>query len=211
MSNFFNIFKLGITGGIGSGKTYIARKLSMYGINVIDTDIISNKINSEIVSCKKLIKKNFGNKYLLKNGFINKNLIRNLIFSNLVYKNKIEKILHPLILISSKTKSRFINGPYLILVIPLFKQRNFCELLIDRLCIIDCDNLTQLFRLKLRKDSSAIYKKIILQQFSRKMRLSYSNDIIYNGYNILIKEIRFYIKKKHEKWKNFSYNNMRLN
>jgi len=171
---------IGLTGGIGSGKTTITNYFEELGIDIIDADVIAREVVAVNSPALKAIAEHFGNEYLLADGQLNRSLLRSRIFSNEVDKNWLNELLHPLIRLGIVDKTKSAKSLYCILVAPLLIENNLLAL-VDRVLIVDVSEATQLSRTLLRDSSSATeIKAIIASQTSREARTQAADDIINN-------------------------------
>lgn len=193
------MLKIGLTGGIGSGKSIAARYFKRLGVTVIDAD----EIIHDLLRDPKLVKKiaaYFGKAVLTKQKLDRKKM-RALIFANPKKRRWLEKLLHPLaykkLLAPVKTKD-----PYYILVIPLLLETKKTNL-VDRVLVIDSTQKNQIQRTKMRDHSSiAAIKKIIRAQVTRKQRLKQANDVIVN--NGTTSSLKQKIKKLHRHYTDYT-------
>ena len=173
---------VGLTGGIGSGKTIVADMFSELGIAVIDTDQIAHKLTLPGSSVLKKIIESFGSEYLLENQQLDRKLLAETIFNDAQKKSDLESILHPEIKkVVEKELSLYSDNPYVIVVVPLLFETDFKDM-VDLTLVIDAPEETQISRTKKRdgKTTEEI-KNIIKQQYPRQQRLHSADDIIYNS------------------------------
>ena len=193
------MFIIGLTGGIGSGKSAAATILKRLGLKIIDLD----QITHDLMKPRELgyieIKKEFGEKYIDTKGAIDRKLLREEIFSSLDLKKRIESILHPIIFEEcSKQLNKLKHEKYIVLVIPLlFETKNYISL-IDESLLIDCDIETQIERV-IKRDSisKALANRIIKNQMNRQEKQLLADKIILNDGNInhLKTQLNSYYKK----------------
>ena len=193
------MFIIGLTGGIGSGKSAAATILKRLGLKIIDLD----QITHDLMKPRELgyieIKKEFGEKYIDTKGAIDRKLLREEIFSSLELKKRIESILHPIIFEQcSKQLNKLKHEKYIVLVIPLlFETKNYISL-IDESLLIDCDLETQIERVIERDSvSKALANRIIKNQMNRQERQLLADKVIMNDGNInhLKTQLDSYYKK----------------
>jgi len=180
------MFIIGLTGGIGSGKSAAAKILKELGLKVIDLDQITHELMSPGELGYIEIKKEFGEKYIDTKGAIDRKLLREEIFSSFDLKKRIESILHPIIFKEcNKQLSLLKHEKYIVLVIPLlFETKNYISL-IDESLLIDCDLETQIERvIKRDKVSKALANKIIKNQMNRQEKQLLADKVILNDGNI---------------------------
>lgn len=178
-------FVVGLTGGIGCGKSSASEFFAEFGIVVIDTDVISRQLTQPCGLAIDQIRKTFGNTFLASDGSLDREKMRNLVFSDLESKIKLEKILHPLILSEVVRLVKQAQSPYIVVVIPLLLETNDYDNLIDRVLVIDCEEQQQISRTMARNQlSEQFVRAIMASQVARKDRLREADDVIFNGQDI---------------------------
>ena len=193
------MFIIGLTGGIGSGKSAAATILKRLGLKIIDLDQITHDLMKPSELGYIEIKKEFGEKYIDTKGAIDRKLLREEIFSSLDLKKRIESILHPIIFEEcSKQLNKLKHEKYIVLVIPLlFETKNYISL-IDESLLIDCDLETQIKRV-IKRDSvsKALANRIIKNQMNRQEKQLLADKVILNDGNInhLKTQLDSYYKK----------------
>ena len=180
------MFIIGLTGGIGSGKSAATKILKEIGLKNIDLDQITHDLMKPGNIGYIEIKKEFGEKYIDINNAIDRKLLRNEIFSSLELKKRIESILHPIIFKECNKKlNKLKHEKYLVLVIPLLFETKTYTNLIDESLLIDCSFRTQIERVINRDDvSEALANKIIKNQMSRDKKLLLADKVILNDGDI---------------------------
>ena len=180
------MFIIGLTGGIGSGKSAATKILKEIGLKNIDLDQITHDLMKPGKIGYIEIKKEFGEKYIDINNAIDRKLLRNEIFSSLELKKRIESILHPIIFKECNKKlNKLKHEKYLVLVIPLLFETKTYTNLIDESLLIDCSFRTQIERVINRDNvSEALANKIIKNQMSRDRKLLLADKVILNDGNI---------------------------
>lgn len=175
------MLKIGLTGGIASGKSTVCRLFSQYGIPIIDADVIARQLVEPKQEAYHEIVRTFGNDVCLPNGQINRQYLRKLIFSDDGAKHQLEMILHPRIRLQLFQRSHALNTPYCILAIPLLIEAEMMEL-VDRVLLIDIDLALQLTRLCERDNILVDDAQLIINsQVSRQQRLACADDVITNN------------------------------
>jgi dephospho-CoA kinase len=186
---------IGLTGGIGSGKSATAKYFKDIGIDIIDADYVAKNVLIKNSAGYKLFIHKFGNKFLDKKNEIDRSLLRSEVFSKPDKKIELEKIIHPLV---SEEILSFINNsrsPYCIVMIPLIFETNSSSNY-DRVLVIDCNEEVQISRASLRDNQTVKeIKKIIANQASRKERLSIAHDVILN--NSSLENLKKQVINKH--------------
>ena len=180
------MFIIGLTGGIGSGKSAATKILKEIGLKNIDLDQITHYLMKPGNIGYIEIKKEFGEKYIDINNAIDRKLLRNEIFSSLELKKRIESILHPIIFKECNKKlNKLKHEKYLVLVIPLLFETKTYTNLIDESLLIDCSFRTQIERVISRDGvSEALANRIIKNQMSRDRKLLLADKVILNDGNI---------------------------
>lgn len=178
-------FRVGLTGGIGSGKSKAADFFSQLGAAVIDTDAIAHELTGPGGAAMGDIERAFGQEYLREDGSLDRARMRALVFSTPQSKRRLEAILHPLIRQVSLERVASARTPYSVLVVPLlFETGSYLDLL-DRVLVIDCDEARQIARTMARSklDEDEV-RRIMSAQISREARLAAADDVIVNDADI---------------------------
>jgi dephospho-CoA kinase len=174
-----NIFKIGLTGGIATGKTTVADIFSSLGVEIIDTDEIAKDVVKPGKPALQLIIDSFGEDIIEKKSKkLDRKKLRKLIFENNEYKKNLESILHPII--RQKTLDRIlkIKSKYVIIVVPLLIETGFIEI-VDYVIVVDCPKEIQLKRLLERDQiSKKDGENIIKNQINREDRLKKADTVI---------------------------------
>jgi dephospho-CoA kinase len=189
-------YRIGLTGGIGSGKSTVAGLFREQGISVVDSDVISHQLTQAGGAAIASIGKAFGEEYLTANGALDRAKMRQRIFSDAAAKHLLETILHPLIRAQMLVQAQASPSPYLLLVVPLlFEARNYREL-VQRVLVVDCAEETQVARATQRSglDEQAV-RTIMAQQISRAERLRRADDTIHNDGNL--DDLRQQVRRLH--------------
>jgi dephospho-CoA kinase len=193
---------IGMTGGIGSGKSEASKIFASLNIEVIDLDKISKEITEKNQEAIQEIKNLFGQSLFNKENELDRKKLRDMIFSDKNLKIKLENILHPKILVKVKKKlSVFSDEPYVVIDIPLLFETNQYVPLISRSLVIDCELSDQIERVSKRDGMEiAMVQSIISQQVDRNTRIQRGDDVILNDGSI--ESLEDSIKKLHEKYLN---------
>jgi dephospho-CoA kinase len=173
---------IGLTGGIGCGKSTVASLFARYGAGIIDTDLISHQLTQGGGAAIPAIRAAFGDCYIAEDGAMNRNKMRALVFSDAAARQRLEHILHPMILEQAKWQLLQLQAaPYRILVVPLLSEHSVFRRLVQRVLVVDCDERTQTERVIGRgKMSDTEVRAIIASQISRADRLQLADDVIHN-------------------------------
>ncbi|MGE3919364.1 MAG: dephospho-CoA kinase [Gammaproteobacteria bacterium] len=171
---------IGLTGGIGSGKSIVSEQFKKLGAGIIDTDQIAKELVTKGKPALAEIAKHFGREILDEQGHLNRMLLRDKIFNNLEEKQWLENLLHPMINEEIANQLKETKAPYCIIVIPLLFETNYSDF-IQRVLVVDSPEQLQIERASKRDQSSeANIKKIICHQISRTERLARADDVIIN-------------------------------
>ncbi len=196
------MLKVGLTGGIGSGKSTVTKLFSnLYCIPIIDADIIAHQLVKPGQVALSLIQQKFGNAIINKEGLLNREKLKETIFSNPVKKKQLEEILHPLIYQQMQSEFDQQTTAYCILSIPLLMETRMTAF-VDHILVIDCPVKIQIERVRERDQlSTQRILSIIASQVTREYRLSHADDIIdnSNSNNPLAEQV----KKLHNQYKLF--------
>ncbi|MGZ8135749.1 MAG: dephospho-CoA kinase [Methylococcaceae bacterium] len=175
------MLKIGLTGGIGCGKSTATDLFAKLGAPVIDADHIAHRLVEKGQPALNLIQQVFGAETLTPDGSLDRKSLRNIIFSDHVQKVKLESILHPLIYDAIRAEAKQINAPYCIICIPLLFETGMIDT-IDRVLVIDCPVEVQIARVSRRDHLDAKSVQSILDnQVSRAFRIANADDLIDNS------------------------------
>lgn len=182
---------VGLTGGVGSGKSSVAQYFAGLGIPVVDTDEIAHALVEPGAPALAELVSSFGPDMLTAQGRLDRARLRARVFADADAKSQLERILHPRILAASAAQLGALDSPhgYAILVVPLlFEAHGFLEL-VDRVLVVDVDNATQLRRVAKRPGlDEATAERIIANQLPRQERLQRADDILANDGDLLALE-----------------------
>lgn len=174
------MLKIGLTGGIGSGKSTVAKCFSDYNTPIIDADIIAHQLVKPGKPALSLIKKEFGKQIINNDASLNRKKLQKIIFTDSDKKKQLEEMLHPLIYEQMQTEFDKQSSAYCILCIPLLMETNKTDF-VNRILVVDCPVENQIERVKQRdKLLTGHILSIISSQVSRKYRLSQADDVIEN-------------------------------
>ena len=176
-------FVVGLTGGIGSGKTTVAQLFADLGAAVVDTDLIAHELTSAGGRAMPAIAAAFGQDVLYGDGSLNRAAMRRLSFSDPLQRQRLEGILHPLIREESLTNCRRAEGssPYVLLVVPLLIESGAYRDHVNRILVVDCDETRQIERVMARSGlSENEVRAIMAVQANRLTRLAAADDVVDN-------------------------------
>ncbi len=173
--------RIGLTGGIASGKSTVADMFAARDIPVIDTDVIAREVVSPGQPALAEIRERFGERMLDAAGNLDRTAMRKLIFSDDQARRDLEAILHPRIGAEARRQSQAAGGPYQIIVVPLLADSALRDF-VDRILVVDCDEERQVERL-LARDAESIEqaRRILAAQSAREDRLAIADDVITNN------------------------------
>ncbi|MEB0162915.1 dephospho-CoA kinase [Glaciimonas sp. CA11.2] len=178
-------FLIGLTGGIGSGKTTVANLFAERGVAVIDTDMIAHQLTAANGAGIAAIHAAFGRDFIAPNGAMDRKKMRELVFSDATAKQRLEAILHPLIRAGTALEIQAARGLYVMLGIPLLVESGSWKQRVTRVLVVDCDEQTQIERVMQRNTMTASQVQAIMAvQATRTQRLQVANDVIFNNSNV---------------------------
>jgi dephospho-CoA kinase len=198
-------FKLGLTGGIGSGKTQVANLLARWGASVIDTDLIAHSLTAPGGKAIDQIQQVFGADLIDSSGALNRARMRELVFAHPARRAELEAILHPLIAQAVRQEAELAQGLYIVFVVPLLVESGRWRQQIDRLCVVDCDQATQIQRVQSRSGIElATIQKILAAQATREQRLAVADDVIDNSWAVSMAALEKQVLVLHQGWCNLA-------
>ena len=203
------MFVVGLTGGIGCGKSVAAQFFQDLGVPVTDVDVISHALTAANQPIIHEIKQLFGSEYISSDNSLNREAMRKLIFSNSQARLKLNALMHPTILKKATEQLQYhaqtqsdtdhLTIPYQVLVVPLLFNNPHYLAHIDHILVIDCDEYAQIKRVKARSQlTDAEILSIIKIQTSRKNQLRMANDVIVNDGNL--EKLRKSVIEIHQKY-----------
>lgn len=200
MQSFMN-FVVGLTGGIGSGKSAAAERFAARGVPVIDTDAISRELTGRGGAALAAIRDAFGEAVISAEGELDRAALRRIVFADPVARRRLEGILHPLIRAESEVRlCRLASAEYAILVVPLLIESGDYRARVDRVCVVDCPEELQIARVMAR---SGLHRDevmaIIAAQASRQARLAAADDVIDNSQGLA--ELDAQVARLHETYR----------
>ncbi len=144
------MFSVGLTGGIGSGKTTVADLFGKLGATIVDTDLIAHRITAPQGLAMPLIAREFGAEFVAADGSLDRAKMRALVFSDESARKRLEAITHPLIREETEREARTAQGAYIVFVVPLLVESGTWKTRVDRVLVVDCDVETQIARVTAR-------------------------------------------------------------
>ena len=173
--------RIGLTGGIASGKSTVAAMFSELGVPIIDTDVIAREVVMPGQPALDELRERFGQSVIGTDGNLDRAAMRKIVFADDKARRQLEAILHPRIGAETRRQSELADGPYQLIVVPLLPQSALLEF-VDRVLVVDCDEALQVQRL-LARDAETIEQaqRMLAAQSSRSERLSIADDVIDNS------------------------------
>ena len=174
---------VGVSGGIGSGKSAVAEQFARLGAAVVDTDHVAHALTAPGGAAIPAIRQAFGDAVILPDGALDRVAMRRCVFSHVGDRQRLEAILHPLIRAESQRRCAAAEAPYVLLLIPLLAETMAAApyRFLDRVLIVDCDAATQVARVKQRNGlSESEVKAIMATQVSRETRRALADDVVVN-------------------------------
>lgn len=184
MNAVFTSYRLGLTGGIGSGKSTVAQLLAALGAAVIDADAISRATTSKNGAAMEAIANCFGTSVVAADGALDREKMRALVYSDANAKKRLEAIVHPLVSQGIDMQAQLaqtLGAPCIVFDIPLLVESHHWRTTLDRILVVDCTSETQIARVAARDGATeADVRKILAVQASRAWRLSAADMVVFN-------------------------------
>ena len=190
---------VGVTGGIGSGKTTAARLFAECGAGLVDTDEIALRLTQPGQPAVAEIARRFGPQYLTPAGALDRQRMRSHVFSDPGAKAQLEAILHPLIRMQVAEQVRASDAPYVLVLIPLLVETGGYPTLVQRVLVVDADEAVQIARTMARSALSEEQVRAIMRtQATREQRLAAADDIIDNNGDL--EQLRLQVQALHARY-----------
>jgi dephospho-CoA kinase len=192
------MLRIGLTGGIGSGKTTVANLFADLGVPIIDTDEIARSLTHPAQPAYEQIVRSFGRGILDAGGEIDRARLRALVFNDVAQRRTLESILHPRIHAEVARRVAALTFPYCVIVVPLLIEAHFRDL-VDRVLVVDCEEATQVQRVAARSAlSETEIRAIMASQLSRAARLKHADDTIRNDAGL--EALRAAVQQQHQQY-----------
>jgi dephospho-CoA kinase len=194
------MFVVGLTGGIGSGKSTVADLFAARGVPLVDTDLIAHRITAPHGIAMPHIAAEFGTEFVAADGSLDRARMRTLVFSDETARKRLEGITHPLIRAETEREEREAQGPYVIVVVPLLVESGTWKNRVNRVLTVDCSVDTQIARVMSRNGfSREQVLAIIARQATREARLAAADDVIVND-NQPLEELEAQVDAHHREY-----------
>ncbi|SUA53645.1 Dephospho-CoA kinase [Oligella ureolytica] len=195
-------FKIGLTGGIGSGKSTVTKLLEKLGVVIIDADKISRASTASGGEAIEAIRVAFGDAMIDDTGALDRAKMRELVFQEADARQRLEAIVHPIIQTHMRIQAEQATSAYVIYDIPLLIESvERYRPQFKRICVVDCDEETQISRVQSRSQLTVDeIRRIIASQASRADRLVHADDVIHNGVGVDLAELQRQVHQMHECW-----------
>ena len=191
--------RIGLTGGIASGKTTVTQRFAELGVPVIDADVASRNVVEPGKPGLAQVVQRFGGGILDADGRLDRRALRNLIFKDSSLRKALDAILHPLIRAEMEREAAQATAPYVVMAIPLLVEGGSAGKRVDRVLVVDADETLQIQRLQARDGSSEEQARAILSsQATRAARLSHADDVLLNAGSVA--ELRQAVDRLHEQY-----------
>jgi len=190
---------VGLTGGIGSGKSAASGMFEALGAAVVDTDAISRALTAPGGAAIAEIRERFGPESIAADGGLDRERMRLLVFRDAASRARLEGILHPLIRARTRDAIAVARGPYVIVVVPLLFETGACMEFIQRVVVVDCEEEEQIRRVMARSGLAAgEARRIMATQLPRAERLRRADDVLHNSGNI--EALRSQVEQLHARY-----------
>ena len=175
-------FVVGLTGGIGSGKSAVANAFASLGVEIVDADLLAHRLSVPGQPGYAAIREAFPDVELTPDGEIDRARLRSRVFADPRARVRLEAALHPLIAAAAKREIAAWRGPYGVTVVPLLLERGKLASAVDRILVVDCPEDAQVLRVVARSGMTpAEVRAIMATQASRQARLADADDVIDNA------------------------------
>lgn len=195
------MFSIGLTGGIGSGKSKVADWLAEWAATVIDTDRIAHDLTAPGGAAIEPLRAAFGTEAIGSDGALDRDWMRARVFADPAARRRLESVLHPMIDRSVRDQAARARGRYLVFVVPLLVESGRWRDRVDRVCVVDCDPETQVGRVRARSGLTRdTIERIMSAQASRADRLAAADDVIVNDGSTDLDTLRQNVSLLHQAW-----------
>lgn len=179
-------WRLGLTGGIGSGKSTVGARLQALGAELIDADAISRQSTAAGGAAIEAIRAAFGDGFIDGEGALDRAAMRERVFQDATARQRLEAIVHPIVAEGMAARVRDSRAPCIVFDVPLLVESPRWRVQLDRVLVVDCSEATQVRRVRARSgwDDATIHA-VMAQQASRARRLSAADIVLFNDEDVL--------------------------
>ena len=175
-------FIVGLTGGIGSGKSAVTERFAALGASIVDTDVISHQLTAPAGGAIAALRDAFGDSIITADGALDRAAMRTRAFADPQARARLEAILHPLIQAQTLRECAAAQGSYVVLAVPLLVESGFHLDRVQRVCVVDCPVVVQIARVRARNGwPDEQIRAVLTSQASRAERLAVADDVIDNS------------------------------
>lgn len=198
----WRVYRVGLTGGIASGKSTVAEMFAALGVPVIDSDAIARQVVVPGSAGLAAVVDAFGTEVLHPDGSLDRRRLREFAFATPENRRRLEAILHPLIAAEMEAQAASAGGPYQLLVVPLLIESGL-EARVDRVLVVDCSESVQKTRLMVRDgETAAGVERLLAAQLDRETRLARADDVLVNAGTR--EELRERVQALHDGYQQFA-------
>jgi dephospho-CoA kinase len=195
------MFSIGLTGGIGSGKSTVADLFAAHGVPLVDTDLIAHQVTAPGGVAMPLIASEFGADFVAANGALDRAKMRALVFADDTAKARLEAIVHPLIRAETERQRLAAGAAYHIVVVPLLVEAGDWSRRVTRVLVVDCPVDTQVARVMKRNGfTREQVLAIVAKQASREARIAAADDIIVNDESATLDQLSREVDALHQRY-----------
>ncbi|MCE3000577.1 MAG: dephospho-CoA kinase [Betaproteobacteria bacterium] len=193
------VYCIGVTGGIGSGKSSAANLFAELGAAVVDTDEIARHLTARDGDAVGTIAKAFGDAVIAPDGSLNRAAMRELVFADTGRRRQLEAILHPMIRAEARRRVLSATTPYVLLLVPLLLENKSYTSIVQRVLVVDCDEAAQIERTVRRSQlSEESVRAIMAAQLPREKRVEQADDVIDNNGDL--EQLRSQVTALHQRY-----------
>ncbi|RFU45744.1 dephospho-CoA kinase [Paraburkholderia sp. DHOC27] len=192
------MFAVGLTGGIGSGKSTVADLFAARGVTIVDTDVIAHRITAPQGVAMPKIATEFGAAFVAPDGSLDRARMRSLVFTDEGARRRLEAITHPLIRAETERARQDATGPYVMLVVPLLVESGTWKTRVERVLTVDCSVETQIERVMRRNGfTREQVLAIMARQATREARLAAADNVVVNE-DVSVEELSTRVEALHQ-------------
>ena len=192
--------RIGLTGGIGSGKSTVAGLLVQHGAALIDTDAIARELSLPGGAAIAAIRAAFGSEFIDAAGTLDRTRMRALVFAEPQAKRRLEAILHPLISVECEARAAAAQAPVRVFDVPLLAESAHWRAKVDKVLVVDCREQTQVDRVVARSGwTPEAVRSVISQQATREVRRACADAVIFND-GLSLEELSRQVRALSQRW-----------